>query len=69
VILQVNTDIDGNVINIEVLKGVHRELDRAAVEAIKLWKYEPVKKDGKPIPVRFTVTVDFKLRKKRDQRK
>lgn len=62
VILRVETDREGNVVGVKVLKGVHKELDRAAVEAVKLWKYEQVKKDGKPVPVVFTITVDFKLR-------
>ena len=61
VILQVKTDIEGKVTEVEVLKGAHKDLDRAAVAAIEQWRYEPVKKDGIPIPVYFTVTVDFKL--------
>ena len=63
VILQVGIDAEGNVINVELLKGAHKNLDQAAVEALRLWKYQPVKKDGEPVPVTFTVTVDFKLRK------
>ncbi len=63
VILQVGIDEEGNVINVELLKGAHKNLDKAAEEALSQWKYQPVKKDGKPVPVTFTVTVDFKLRK------
>ena len=63
VILQVGIDAKGNVINVKLLKGAHKNLDQAAVEALSQWKYQPVKKDGEPVPVTFTVTVDFKLRK------
>ena len=63
VILQVEIDAEGKVINVELLKGVQKNLDQSAVEALRQWKYQPVKKDGEPVPVTFTVTVDFKLRK------
>jgi len=63
VILEVTTDKGGNVTVAQVLKDTHPELDRAAQEAIKQWKYEPVLKNGKPISAMFTVAVDFKLRK------
>ena len=63
VILEVTTDKGGNVIDAQILKDTHPELDRAAQEAIKQWKYEPVTKNGKPISAMFTVAVDFRLRK------
>ncbi|UCF67166.1 MAG: energy transducer TonB [Acidobacteriota bacterium] len=33
----------------------------AAVEAILQWRYEPARRDGKPVPVLFTTTVKFAL--------
>ncbi|MFN8091810.1 MAG: energy transducer TonB [Vicinamibacteria bacterium] len=36
-------------------------LGQAAVDAVKQWRYEPVVKDGKPVDVQATVTVNFKL--------
>ncbi len=62
VILQVSADKAGNVTSVRVLRHAHPDLDKAAVEALKQWKYEPVLKNGKPIPVVFAVKVDFKLR-------
>lgn len=64
VILQVGIDVEGNVIDVELLKSAHRDLDQSAVDALRQWKYQPVKKEGEPVPVTFTVTVDFKLRNK-----
>lgn len=33
----------------------------AAVEAIRHWRYEPARKDGKPVDVYFTIRLDFDL--------
>jgi hypothetical protein len=44
----------------EALQGDAR-LGAAAVDAVKTWVYEPVKKDGQPVEARATVTVDFRL--------
>jgi TonB family protein len=37
------------------------ELAAAAVEAVLQWRYEPAMLHGRPVPVLFTVTVQFKL--------
>jgi len=62
VILEVTVDEEGNVVKVQTLRSVHPDLDKAAKEAIKEWKYEQVIKDGKPVPAVFAVTVNFKLR-------
>ncbi len=62
VILKVSTDKKGEVEDVEVLRSVHPDLDRAAVAALQQWKYKPVIKDKKPVPVVFAVKVNFKLR-------
>lgn len=62
VILKVSTDKKGEVEDVEVLRSVHPDLDRAAVAALKQWKYQPVIKDKKSVPVVFAVKVYFKLR-------
>lgn len=59
VILRVDLDAAGTVTRSEVLKGVHPDLDRTAREAVLGWKYEPVLKDGKPVPVSFAVSLSF----------
>ena len=62
VILNVRTDKKGNISDVMVLKSVDESLARAAIEAVKQWKYEPFIKDGKAKEVVFTVTVQFKLK-------
>jgi protein TonB len=43
-----------------VLEGDPR-LAEAALDAVKQWRYEPMRKDGKPVEVKALVTVNFKL--------
>jgi len=59
VILRVDLDASGSVTRSEILKGVHPDLDQAAREAVLGWKYKPVLKDGKPVPVSFSLSISF----------
>jgi TonB family protein len=61
VILEVMTDIYGRVEKMRILNSVP-ELDQAAIDAVKQWKYEPMIIEGKPRPILFTVTVRFQLK-------
>jgi TonB family protein len=36
-------------------------LDERALEAVKLWRFEPSRKDGQPVPVQINVEVNFRL--------
>ena len=60
VILYVTTDTEGRVDRVRVLKSIPA-LDRAAMDAVGQWEYEPYIHEGKPTPVSFSVTVNFKL--------
>lgn len=51
----------GTVEYVEVLKSLPMGLDRAAVEAVKRWRFEPATLHGKPVDVYYTLTVDFRL--------
>lgn len=46
---------------IVVVDSLDTELDRAAVEALKEWRFSPATKDGKPVAVRLTVEFTFKV--------
>ena len=61
VILEVETDIYGRVMNIKVIRSVPA-LDQAAIDAVRQWIYEPLVVDGKPRRAIFMVTVDFTLK-------
>ena len=51
-------DRRGRVCAVRLLKG-SGELAESALEAMKRWKFEPAKLDGRPFPFYYTVTVRF----------
>ena len=63
VILEVTTDIYGQVQRARVLRSIPL-LDKAAIDAVKQWIYEPIVINGKPRGIIFTVTCRFKLDEK-----
>ena len=54
----------GDVGEVEVTQSLDKEygLDDEAVKAARAWKFEPGKKDGKPVPVQVTLELRFTLR-------
>ena len=59
VILEAIVDQAGCVAKAHVLKGLPGGLDSAAVRALRKWVFEPATLEGKPVPVYYTVTVNF----------
>ena len=60
VIIQFTVDEEGRVVNPKLLRGLDEEFDAEAirlVEAMPRWK--PGMKDGKPVPVQFTLPIFF----------
>jgi TonB family protein len=60
VILLVKIDAQGLVVAQKTILSIP-VLDQGAIDAVKQWKYEPLMKDGKPVPAVFPVTISFKL--------
>jgi TonB family protein len=52
---------EGNVSNCQIIRGLNAEEDRTALKAVKLWRFQPGTKDGKPVNVRVTVEIEFHL--------
>ena len=52
---------DGSVSGVHVVKGVDKEIDQAAIEAVSQWKFDPGTYQGNPVDVEVTVTVNFRL--------
>jgi len=50
---------EGNVTNLKVLKG-DPVLARAAVEAVRQWRYKPYYLDGYPVEIETLITFNFK---------
>lgn len=60
VILEATISEAGRVENLRVLRS-HPLLERAAIEAVRQWRYTPTRLNGVPVPVIMTVTVNFVL--------
>ncbi|HUA16874.1 MAG TPA: energy transducer TonB [Verrucomicrobiae bacterium] len=60
VVLKVNIDSEGNVVQVEPINGDPMLLDAAAA-AVRQWKYRPYLLQGTPLVVETTVQVDFSL--------
>jgi protein TonB len=53
---------DGTIRDINVIKGVHKILDREALRVVKgMPKWSPGKQRGKAVSVRFTLPIKFKI--------
>lgn len=42
-----------------VIKGIDNEVDGAAMEALKQWRFAPARKNDKPVAVRVVVEIEF----------
>jgi protein TonB len=62
VFVQFVVDEQGNVQNPQVTRGVHKLLDKAAVEAVQEMKFKPGKQRGKAVKVQMSLPVTFRLR-------
>jgi protein TonB len=60
VILEATVDAQGAVESVRVLRSVPL-LDRAAIEAVRQWRYTPLVLNGVPSPFVLTVTLSFSM--------
>ncbi|HEX6823299.1 MAG TPA: TonB family protein [Candidatus Sulfotelmatobacter sp.] len=51
---------EGNISNIKIVSG-DAQLTKAAVDAVKQWKYKPYLLNGEPVEIQTQVTIKFKL--------
>ncbi len=64
VAVRVRTNVAGDVKKVRIFMSAHPELDKAALAAIKQWKFKPNMRRKKPIKSHFFMTVNFKLNRK-----
>jgi TonB family protein len=62
VVARLVIDDAGHVRDVEVLDSPAAEFSAAATEAFEQWTFEPATMDGKPVAVRYIVTVLFRLK-------
>jgi protein TonB len=60
VIIEATIDEQGSVQDARVLRSIPL-LDRAAIDAVRQWRFTPTVLNGQVIPVVMTVTVNFRL--------
>jgi len=60
VVLEAMVMEDGSVHDIKLVSG-HPTLARAALDAVRQWRYHPYRLNGKPVAMRTEITVTFKL--------
>jgi TonB family protein len=61
VILSLIVGVDGKAHAIQVARSLGLGLDEMAIEAVRQWRFDPAKKDGKPVAVAVDVEVSFRL--------
>jgi protein TonB len=62
VLLHVDVGVDGIPTRVQLAeRSGSRALDRAAVEAVRRWRFSPAQRDGQPIPSSIVIPVDFNL--------
>jgi len=61
VVLNLEIDTKGRARNIHVTRGIDPGLDANAIKAIAMWKFDPGRKNGKPVATHATIEVHFHL--------
>lgn len=59
VTLSILVDEKGNVQNPIIKKSSRPEFEKPALDAVSKWKFEPAKKDGKPVAVQVVIPMKF----------
>lgn len=61
VVLWAIVGTDGRVHEIRVQQSLGMGLDEKAIEAVRVWRFEPARKNGQPVAVQVNVEVNFRL--------
>jgi TonB family protein len=61
VVLWLIVDSSGKPRDVKVARSLGMGLDQKAIEAVRLWKFQPALKDGTPVAVQINVEVNFHL--------
>jgi protein TonB len=56
-LLRVCVDRDGRVVDVKVLRGDDQPVNDAFIAAVRTWRYQPFKVDGRPVP--FCTPVNY----------
>ena len=59
VLIELVVSSHGEPKRIRVIKSLDLQIDQSAIDAVREWRFEAAKKDGKPVAVRVTVELRF----------
>ncbi len=54
-------DANGEPAELSIINPIGMGLDERAIEAVRKYRFKPAMKDGKPVTVRLSVEVEFKI--------
>jgi len=57
--LRITINEKGSVQGVNIVKSLHPYLNYSTVQAFRNWKFEPVLRNGKPVPAEFLYTYNF----------
>ncbi|MGH9632276.1 MAG: energy transducer TonB, partial [Bryobacteraceae bacterium] len=61
ILIDAEVGADGIPRNIRVRESLGLGLDECAIAAVEKWRFRPALRNGKPVPVPVTITVNFHL--------
>lgn len=61
VVIEFTVDTAGNVVTATVHSATNREFEEAAVRAVMKWRFEPGRHNGRAVPFRMAVPLEFRL--------
>lgn len=61
VVIEFTVDTAGNVVSATVHNATNREFEEAAVRAVMRWRFEPGRRNGREVPFRMAVPLEFRL--------
>ena len=56
----ITVDIEGNAKDLCLLRSAGYGLDKQAASAVEKYRFNPATMNGKPVPVRMSIEVNFK---------
>jgi len=61
VLVRVEVDANGTPAGVALVqRSGSRELDRAAMEAVRKWRFQPAQRDGQAVPASLVIPIDFR---------
>lgn len=55
-------DVSGNVVGVAVVRPGHPKVDELVLEALRIWRFKPAMRDGRPIEATYNLTININLK-------